>query len=89
MWKIVGTLALMVVSGIVTLAVTITYLMNLGMKRHDNYEYYAAFVWGPAVIGFLAPGVVVWVLWFKSCSPKIIFTKALTKLQTTFKMMGK
>ena len=68
-WIIFGTLFLMVVSGIVTFAVTTTYWMNLGIKRHDNYEYYAyyawyapALVWGPAVIGFLFPEVVAWVL---------------------------
>lgn len=69
MWKtvgiIVGTLALMVVSGIVTLPVTFLILMSLGSARHDgNVEYYfytfPALVWVPAVIGFLTPGVVVW-----------------------------
>ncbi len=74
MWKtvgiIVGTLALMLVSGIVTFAVTIIILSELGLALHDgNVEYYFFFhpssdllLWGPPVIGFLAPGVVVWYL---------------------------
>ena len=70
MWKtvgiIVGTLALMVVSGFVTFAVAVISQMSLGLELHGNYMYYdnssPALVWGPAVIGFLAPGVVVWYL---------------------------
>lgn len=69
MWKtvgkIVGTLAWMVVSGIVTLPVTIMSLIGLGFALHDgNREYYfytfPALLWVPPVIGFLTPGVVVW-----------------------------
>ena len=66
MWKIVRTLALMVVSGIVTLAVTIIFWFELGLQRYGNYMYYdnpsSVLAWGPVVIGFLAPGVVVWYL---------------------------
>jgi hypothetical protein len=66
MWKLVATLASMVVTGIVTQAVTNLILMHLGLQRYDNYEHYGikypALVWGPAAIGFLAPGVVVWYL---------------------------
>ena len=67
MWKIVGTLALMVVSGIVTLAAVIVIPMELGLRRYDNYMYYDvswALGWGLVVIGFLAPGVVVGVVWY-------------------------
>ncbi len=56
MWKIVA----MVVSGVVTLFVTILILMELGLKFHGNYEYYGQYpvlVWGPAVIG---SGVLAW-----------------------------
>ena len=66
MWKFVrmlAALAAMVVSGVVTLFVTILILMKLGSKFHGDYEYYSQYpvlVWGPAVIGFLAPGVLAW-----------------------------
>ena len=65
MWKILGTLALMVTSGMVALAAAIFILMDLGSRLHDNYEYYGkypALFFGPAAIAFLAPGVVVWYL---------------------------
>lgn len=64
MCKIVATTISMVVSGAVMLGVTILILMDLGGRFHDNYEHYAhpVLVWGPAAIGFLTPGVVVWYL---------------------------
>ena len=65
MWKIVATGASMAVGGAVTFFVTILVLMELGTKFHDNYEYYGRYpvlFLGPAVLGFLAPGVVVWYL---------------------------
>src|SRR5688572_30544165 len=42
-------------------------LMNLGTTHHDNYEYYGqtaavALIFVAGVLGFLAPGVVVWYL---------------------------
>lgn len=70
MWKIagvVGTLLLMVVSGVVTYVTTIVILMGLGTKFHDNYEYYGGhlaltLLYGLGAIGFMVPGVVVWYL---------------------------
>ncbi len=62
MWKIVCTLVSMVFFGAVTFFATILVLMELGTKFHGNYEYYSKYpflVWGPAVSGFLAPGVFV------------------------------
>jgi len=66
--KVVGTLALMVVSGIVLYVTAILIVMELGIKFHGNFEYYAQnypilglpFIFGLGAIGFLAPGVVVW-----------------------------
>lgn len=66
MWKIVRILAAMVVSGIVTLFVTMLILMELGGRLHGQYDYYAGYtalqvlVWAVVLIGFLAPAVVVW-----------------------------
>jgi hypothetical protein len=65
MWKMAATVVSMVVSGAVTLFVAILILTELGTKFHNNYEYYGQYpvlFWGPALIGFLAPGVVVWYL---------------------------
>lgn len=64
---IVGTLALMLVSGIATFVTALTIVMEFGTKFHGNYEYYGSFLalillYGLGAIGFLAPGVVVWYL---------------------------
>jgi len=65
--KIVSTLAAMVICGGIALFVAVSFLMNLGLNRHDNYEYYGghfgqAFVIGIAVIGCAAPAMLVWYL---------------------------
>ena len=66
MWRVVATLTSMAVCGAGTLFGTILILMMLGSKYHDNYEYYGinypVLVWGPAVLGFLTPGFLVWYL---------------------------
>ena len=67
MWKIVATLASMVVSGIGTYAVLALTAMVLGGQLHGNYMYYDSVVLGPwgltaTAIGFFAPGIVVWYL---------------------------
>jgi hypothetical protein len=41
--------------------------MNLGLKQHDNYEYYGGtfglvIVIVSGIIGFVAPGILVWYL---------------------------
>jgi hypothetical protein len=60
--KILCTLALMTVCGAFSLVIGISFLMNLGMKLHNNYEYYGSV---PAVIlcgavGFATSGLLVW-----------------------------
>ena len=67
MWKILWTLALMVVCGVVAFVATLASLMELGLKLHNNYEYYGGYpavllIYGCGIIGFLAPAVVVWYL---------------------------
>jgi hypothetical protein len=73
MWKfveVVGTLVLMVVSGVVAYATALMIMMELGTKVHGNYEYYGytygylalILLYGLGAIGFLLPGVVVWCL---------------------------
>jgi hypothetical protein len=65
--KILGTFALMVASGVVAFGAAVAFLMNLGLKHHDNYEYYSRFpgtlfIFGCASIGFIAPAALVWYL---------------------------
>ena len=65
MRKVLLTVVSMLLGGVVTFYVTMFILMELGLRYHDNFEYYAqypiyAFV--PATVGFLVPGVVVWFL---------------------------
>ncbi len=70
MWKklrILGIFILMVICGVVAYAAAMTFLMGLGLKLHDNYEYYGGYpalviVYGCGTIGFLAPAVIVWYL---------------------------
>jgi hypothetical protein len=62
---ILGTFALMVVCGAGAALTALSCLMRLGLKYHDNYEYYgqtpAVFLIPlAAIIGFAAPGVLVW-----------------------------
>ena len=65
--KIIGTIALMIVCGIVAMLMAATFLMNLGLKRHDNYEYYGSIAIPVIVLcgiaGFMAPAVFA--LWLK------------------------
>lgn len=63
MWKIAATGASMAVGGAVTFFVTILVLTELGTRFHGNYEYYGRYpvlFLGPAALGFLAPGIVIW-----------------------------
>jgi hypothetical protein len=63
MWKILGTLVLMVASGIVAFVVSVWLLMHLGMRWHNNYEYYGDYpvlYLGPALVAFIAPVIVSW-----------------------------
>ena len=65
--RIVGTVALMLFTGFITLVVAIAILWDRGMRHHDNYEYYGSYpalYLGPATAGFLAPGVVVLCVWY-------------------------
>jgi hypothetical protein len=63
--KILGTLALMVTCGVIAFGAAVSFLMNLGLKLHDNYEYYGGFLGlvftiGSGAIGFVAPTILVW-----------------------------
>ena len=64
---VAGALALMVACGSLAFVAAITFFMNLGLKLHGNYEYYGGtpalvFIFGFSVIGFLAPGGIIWYL---------------------------
>lgn len=80
----------MLISGFASMAGVIVFLMNLGLKYHDNYEYYGA-IWlngYPALflmclagaIGFAAPGVICWRL----SDRKVRFSVRTALLITTF-----
>lgn len=63
--KVVGALLVMAACGVAAFVATITFFMNLGLKRHGNYEYYgswpvAGLIYLAGAIGFLAPGMVMW-----------------------------
>ena len=59
------TVVLMVACGIAAMALTLYVLMSLGLKYHNNYEYYGQ---TPAnllipisgLIAFVLPGIIVW-----------------------------
>ena len=64
-YLIVGTIVLMVCSGAAAAVVATRLLMSLGLKYHDNYEYYgqsAALLVIPLVafVAFVVPGMIVW-----------------------------
>lgn len=43
----------------------IVFLVNLGTKRHDNYEYYGGYWWAyciAGVIGLFIPSILAWIL---------------------------
>ena len=66
---ILGTFAMMMVCGAGAALTTLTCLMKLGLKHHNNYEHYgqtpAVFLLPlAAIIGFAAPGFLVW--WFRN-----------------------
>jgi hypothetical protein len=63
--KILGTLLLMVVCGIIAFLTAISFLMNVGLKLHGNYEYYGSFPWVlfiyiSGIVGFVSPRLLVW-----------------------------
>jgi hypothetical protein len=65
--KFLGTLLLMAVCGAAAFAGMLAFLMKLGLKRHDSYEYYGGnlgliLTFGAAAVGFLVPGLIVWCL---------------------------
>jgi hypothetical protein len=60
--KMLGIFTLMVVCSVVAFVAALTFLMGLGSKLHDNYEYYGGgsaliFAYGCGAIGFLAPAI--------------------------------
>lgn len=65
---VLGGFALMVACGLIAFGGAVTFLMNLGLKLHNNYEYYGrfflarAFMYGSGAIGFVTPGVILWQL---------------------------
>jgi hypothetical protein len=62
---ILATFALMVACCAGALLAALSYFMSLGLKYHNNYEYYGQFpgvvlmIFAAGAMGFLAPGFVV------------------------------
>jgi hypothetical protein len=82
---IVSTLVSMIALGAVAAATTLHVLMSLGMKHHDNYEYYgqspAAYLVPVAgVIGFALPGILAWKFSKKSSQVSLGTLFAVTTL---------
>lgn len=70
-FALLGMFLLMSVCGVLALVLVITFFMNLGLKYHDNYEYYGLIyggspvlvsLWVLGIAGFLSPAVLVWYL---------------------------
>jgi hypothetical protein len=62
---IVGAFVLMVASGAAATIGATSFSMSLGLKYHNNYEYYGklpAMLLIPfaAIVGFVVPGIVIW-----------------------------
>jgi hypothetical protein len=58
-----GLIVAMIVCAVVVFFGNMFLLMELGLARYGNYEYYGQFpllVWGPAVAAFLLPAIVAW-----------------------------
>jgi hypothetical protein len=63
--KIVGIALCMAACGLAAFLGAIAFLMNLGLKRHGNYEHYGsppfvALIYLAGALGFLAPAVLYW-----------------------------
>ena len=63
--KAAAMLAVMVACGVVAFATAVVFFMRLGLKQHNNYEYYGSWpvlmlVYGVGLAGFLIPGLLVW-----------------------------
>lgn len=58
-----GLIVVMIVCAVVVFFGNMFLLMELGLARHGNYEYYGRFpllVCGPAAAAFLLPAVIAW-----------------------------
>ena len=77
MWKILWTLALMVVCGVVAYVATLASLIVLGLTLHKNYQYYEAaslLIPGCGIIGFFSLAVVVSYLQRQECENRDSFS---------------
>ena len=62
--RIIGIFVLMLVCGAISAVVAVSFLMNLGLKLHNNYEYYGgdtgkAIVFAVGAVGFLSPALLI------------------------------
>ena len=63
--KILVTLVVMMACGGIAFGVAVSFLMNLGLKLHGNYEYYGGvlgqvFIFGSGALGLAVAAIFVW-----------------------------
>ena len=65
MAKLATVLGVSILSGIVCFFGSILFLMRLGLRRFDNYEYYGQYPLlyvGSGIVGFALPWILFWAL---------------------------
>lgn len=65
MQRFLRSIVTAIVSGLVFFFGSIFILMNIGLSRHDNYEYYGKY-WAlyvvPGILGLVLPSITAWIL---------------------------
>ena len=54
-----------ILSAVIVFFGSIIFLMQLGLSRYDNYEYYGnypALYWVPPLVAYFLPSLLAWVL---------------------------
>ena len=65
MQRFLGSIVTALVSGGLCFVFTIGFLMDQGLRKYDNYEYYGGHWWaycGAGLIGLFIPAMLAWIL---------------------------